>query len=404
MEKLPRTNQKLLKKVEYLHEDELWCSDLSDDLTYSNNNEAFCHKDMNKDFTNTSYDMLTSDGNTTTAVQNSTGMDKQFENIPRHVSSSHNFSNRFTNDEKNYSGRTRTNKLGSSGSNDMNQQSLFTEPTTSDEEFAASQTTEAILAEIFGENTRIPKHRNFKTKYSNAEVFDDTSENCSGIETTRHGGNFLMKTESGYMRNKVTYPYNDTSRKHVIIDERNNEGSCDYSGNGGTRNGKEILPCSDTSQFEVESNPRNPMINGVRRLYHDTSSKQGYFFENAPFSNKYSTSYNIPLTKPDALENLGRAQATENLLHLKKDGVSNTNTLMRSVNITPTKTTSRQITPSSSASNRTPIVQSNVIDYYEKLRRETRMTQRVTPRNGLRSKSSEMPVKDTPPSLYSLSR
>ena len=408
MEKLPQTNQKLLKKVEYLHEYELGSTDVSEDLTYSNNNEALCHKDKNKEFTNTSYDMLTSDENATTAMRRSAGVDARFEDIPRQVSSSnHDFSNRFTNDKKNYSGRTRRNKPGSSGSNDVNKQSLLTEPTTSDEEFAASQTTEAILEEIFGENTRIPKHRNFKTRYSNGEVFDDTSENYDGIETTSHGGNFLIKTESGYMRNKVAY--NDTSRKHVNTDERNNEGSCSYGGNSGTRNGKEVLPCSGTSHFEIENNARNhPMINGVRRLFHDTvdtSSKQGYFFENAPFLNKYPTSSNIPFTKPDALGNLGRTQATESLLHLK-DGVGNTSTLMRSVNITPTKTT-----PSFSASNRTPVVQSNVIDYYENLRnegniksrRETSVTERVTPRNGLRSTSSEMPVKDALPSLYSSS-
>ena len=271
MEKLPRSSQKLWQKVEYSHEDELWSAEVLDDLADSNNNEAY---------TNTGFDMLTStdrpqsssfDKTTSNGVNwetmrlSSTVMDGRFEEISR----------------------IRTSRLGSSGSSDLNEQSrLSSDPKTYDEEFAASQTTEAILAEIFGENTRIPKQKSFKTRCSNGEVSDETSEN--GIEYKSRGG-----IEPGLiMRNKGMNPYNDLSPKRVYIDERNTESS-----------------------------------------------------------------------RPSTLRHR-------------------------------------------------PVIQSNVLDYYEKLRnegaiksqRKSSFTERMTPRKGLRSKSSEMPVKDALPNLYSFSR
>ena len=290
MEKLPRSSQKLWQKVEYSHEDELWSAEVLDDLADSNNNEAY---------TNTGFDMLTStdrpqsssfDKTTSNGMNwetmrlSSTGVD---EEISRQVcSNNHDFDDSFINDEENYSG-IRTSRLGSSGSSDLNEQSrLSSDPKTYDEEFAASQTTEVILAEIFGKNTRIPKQKSFKTRCSNGEGSDETSEN--GIEYKSRGG-----IEPGLiMRNKGMNPYNDLSPKRVYIDERNTESS-----------------------------------------------------------------------RPSTLRHR-------------------------------------------------PVIQSNVIDYYEKLRnegaiesqRKSSFTERMTPRKGLRSKSSEMPVKDALPNLYSPSR
>jgi hypothetical protein len=192
------------------------------------------------------------------------------------------------------------------------------------------------------------------------------------------------------------------------MDERNNEDSshtkCGCIGNDVARSDlqakldlkerREMFPYSDVSQTDLGRNAGNhPMINGVRRLYQDTSSKQRSSFENVPpFLDKYSMFNDIPLTRPDTV---GRTQ---------KDQDNNSSTLMRSVNIAPAKTT-KQITSRRSAFSRSPLVQSNVVDYYETLKDEQQTsgetTGRMTARKGLRSKSSEMPVKNNLPSSCS---
>ncbi len=331
------------------------------------------------------------------ATSRSTGMDGQCEEIARHTKlhlSSHDYTNSFTNGEENYSGSmNRRSRLSSSGNNDTNEQSwLFTNHNKMDEEYAAAQTTEAILAKIFGANARVSEQRNFEKTYSNGEVFGQhqTIENYNGIEADK---------------SSITNTYNDTSPKHFSMDERNNEDSshtkCGCIGNDVTRSDlqakldlkerREMFPYSDVSQTDLGRNAGNhPTINGVRRLYQDTSSKHRSSFENVPpFLDKYSTFNDIPLTRPDTV---GRTQATESLSRWKKDQDNNSSTLMRSVNIAPAKT-SKQIT-----SRRTPLVQSNVVDYYETLKNEQQTsretTGRMTARKGLRSKSSEMPVKN----------
>ena len=351
------------------------------------------------------------------ATSRSTGMDGQCEEIARHTKlhlSSHDYTNSFTNGEENYSGSmNRRSRLSSSGNNDTSKHSwLFTNHNKMDEEYAAAQTTEAILAKIFGEKAPISKQRNFEKTYSNGEVFGQhqTTENYNGIEAGTRSRNSSIEIESGNMRNKssITNTYNDTSPKHFSVDERNNEDSshtkCGYIGNDVARSdlqakldlkettyGREMFPYSDVSQTDLGRNAGNhPTINGVRRLYQDTSSKQRSSFENVPpFLDKYSTFNNIPLTRPDTV---GRTQATESLSRWRNDQDNNSSTLMRSVNIATAKT-SKQIT-----SRRTPLVQSNVVDYYETLKNEQQTsretTGRMTPRKGLRSKSSEMPVKN----------
>jgi hypothetical protein len=417
-------------------EDRFWrTAELDDLILYKNG--AFSHNDRNEGVTNAGFNIVTSTDNTTArnshgydterhlsdfgttlternydmncevATQRSAEMDGQYsEEIPKQnklYSSSHDFNNNFTNGEENHLGRISRSRLGSSRSN-VKESRLLTSPKKSDEEYAATQTTEAILAEIFGENTRIPEQR--KRRYFNGEAFGEhhTKENYNGIEAYSHRKNASVEPENMRGKTSITNPYNDTSPKHFSIEERNDEGSskgeCDYIGNDFTTNntqskrgrkeiayGREMFPYSDASQITLEHNAENhSTINGVKRLYQNTTSKQrvSSSIENASYLDKYPTLKDIPLTRP---ESTGRNQATQSLT--------------RSVNITAGKT-SKRITSSPAALHRTSLVQSNVVGYYEKLKsegkvqsfRETSLIGRTISRKGFRSKSSETPIKN----------
>lgn len=437
MEKLPRSNRKSLRPVGYSsEEDRFWrTAELDDLILYKNG--AFSHNDRNEGVTNAGFNIVTSTDNTTArnshgydterhlsdfgttlternydmncevATQRSAEMDGQYsEEIPKQnklYSSSHDFNNNFTNGEENHLGRISRSRLGSSRSN-VKESRLLTSPKKSDEEYAATQTTEAILAEIFGENTRIPEQR--KRRYFNGEAFGEhhTKENYNGIEAYSHRKNASVEPENMRGKTSITNQYNDTSPKHFSIEERNDEGSskgeCDYIGNDFTTNntqskrgrkeiayGREMFPYSDASQITLEHNAENhSTINGVKRLYQNTTSKQrvSSSIENASYLDKYPTLKDIPLTRP---ESTGRNQATQSLT--------------RSVNITAGKT-SKRITSSPAALHRTSLVQSNVVGYYEKLKsegkvqsfRETSLIGRTISRKGFRSKSSETPIKN----------
>ena len=297
-----------------------------------------------------------------------------------------NFRNGNENYLENLSGR-----FDSLTNGDMNKQSrLFT---ASDEEYTAAHTTEAILTEIFGKNSGISEQ-----KYTNGNAFrlQNTTETYNGLKDRISRRNPSIDLKHRNLRNENISNANNDALS-TIKERKNGE----YSRNGGITNnskfktdlkeiphGGEAFDRSDSLLKRYDE--RYPIINVVNQL----ESIDGYgTLEN---SKKYTTFKDIPLKKSESFD---KTRATESLLRI--DPVKNTNTSVRSTDDASAKKKSKHMTTRSSAFHSTPLIQSNVVDFYEKLNgegkfeslRDTRITERTTPRKGFRSKSSETPLK-----------
>ena len=428
VEKLPRGSQTAVKTLNHSNGNE--CGTTLDDLIFSDRNGAYSHNNStNERFTNagsaivndnttcdnsqehnigrlSDFDrtLVTSkhDGNYKLATQRSTGMNgyncKEKSNQTKTYSSSHDLRNGYPNGKEERNSKSRY---------DTNEDSQFFADQEKSLEYAATQTTEAILAKIFGENTKIPQQR-----YFNGGTLDHrhhSNENCSGIECDR--SNSSIPPEK--MRNKrlsISNSYtaltdNSTVEEIKVNGDLSETGFCE---NAVTINGKEIdhkqefVSFSRASPLKFERNFKNfPALNGVTRLHQGPSTKHRVYnsFESDPLSDKFSTFKDTLLPR---FESTGKSQAVESLSHSRKDQVSNFDASRGSVVRTP-----KEINSSSSSS---PRIQSNVVDYYDKLKtKEKAATSRETSalmvsRKGLRTKSSELPVKNNLPNTCSAYR
>ena len=426
MEKLPPGSQTAVKTLDHSNGNE--CGTTLDDLIFSDRSDAYSHNNStNKRFTiagsaivndNTTCDnsqeynsgrlsdfdrtLVTSkhDVNYKLATQRSTGMNgyncKEKSNQTKTYSSSHDLG------KEEYLER-----ISSKSRYDTKEDSRFFTDQVKSEEYAATQTTEAILAKIFGENTKIPQQRYFSG--GTLDHRHHPNGNCNGIGCDR--SNSSIPPEN--MRNKrlsISNSYTALTDNSTVEEIRTNgdlseTGFCE---NAVTMNGKEIdhkqefVSFSRASPLKFERNFKNfSALNGVNRLDQGPSTKHRVYnsFKSDPFLDKCSTFKDTLLPR---FESTGKSQAVESLSHSRKDQVSNFDASRRSVVRTP-----KEINASSSSS---PRIQSNVVDYYDQLNtKEKAATSRETSapmvsRKGLRTKSSELPVKNNLPNTCSAYR
>ena len=402
MEKLPPGSQTTVKTLDHSNGNE--CGTTLDDLIFSDRNGAYSHNNStNERFTiagsaivndNTTcgnsqeynsgrlsdFDrtLVTSkhDVNYKLATQRSTGMNgyncKEKSNQTKTYSSSHDLRNGYQNDKEEYLER-----ISSKSRYDTKEDSRFFTDQVKSEEYAATQTTEAILAKIFGENTKIPQQRYFSggtLDHRHHPLHTALTDN-STVEEIRTNGDL---SETGFCENAVTMNGKEIDHK------------------------QEFVSFSRASPLKFERNFKNfSALNGVNRLDQGPSTKHRVYnsFKSDPFLDKCSTFKDTLLPR---FESTGKSQAVESLSHSRKDQVSNFDALRRSVVRTP-----KEINASSSSS---PRIQSNVVDYYDKLKtKEKAATSRETSapmvsRKGLRTKSSELPVKNNLPNTCSAYR
>ncbi|XP_028393831.1 uncharacterized protein LOC114518104 [Dendronephthya gigantea] len=279
--------------------------------------------------------------------------DETTEHSTNRYSDSYDCGDRFPNgDEEQLRAQS---SLVSPGNYDMTRKSLVLDQ----EEYAASQTTEAILAEIFGKNTQ-----NFRQKYSYGDhASGHLKESYDGAEAFSRRNNSSFKIEPslvGNIRHRSTNSYGEKTAKNFSTEK---------------------------SSHEIEE-----FISSVNSIGNDTL-------------------YDTFSTDKNELFNAPGAKVSNDLYdsHLGGDRITNEDSdiLRGSVNTTAVNT-SKQIT-SSSASNRSSLVQSNVVDYYERLKsegkewKEERILERMNSRKGVRSKSSEIPLRNDDHS-FSLSK
>ena len=445
MEKLPLGSQTPTNSLDYSNGDVYGTTAELNDLTFSGRNGAYTFS--NERFTNADFSSANDDttsqnlhGNvsrlsdfdrtvvesnhnvnykvtTQSAIEMDGNNSKEKSKHTKLYSNNHDFRNGFINGEGEYLERTsRRSTLDLSERNDTNEDSLLFTNHEKSVKFAATQTTEAILAKLFSEKTRIPQQRYFNGGTSSHRQY--SYENGNRIETD--GNNSSIKAQPENMRNKGSFRNSHTLTDNFTTKDRKN-GDLSETGfieNTATINnsqfkvgGKEIYhrremdPSSYASPTMLQRNFKNsPALNGVTRLYQGSSSEHRVYnaFEDAPFSDKFSTFEDIPLPR---FESTGKSQAMENLSQWRKDQGSNFNAAKKSVD-----KTSKEMKSTSSTFSRSPRVQSNVVDYYEKLKKEGKaatLRETSTPvifRKGLRTKSSEMPVKNNLPNSCSAYR
>ena len=240
--------------------------------------------------------------------------------------------------------------LASSGSYHMTRKTSVL-----DQEYAASQTTEAILAEIFGKNTCHSGPSRPRYSYEDhASGYMKEIYNGAEVCADRKKSSFKVEPQSlvGNIRHKSTNSSGETTAKNFNTEKRNHE---------------------------------------IGALIPPVNS-----FGNDALFDKFSTVKNESFKTPGT-------EVSNDLCdsHFGGGRITNedSNTSIRSVNTAAVRT-SKQITPSLSVSHRPSLVQSNVVDYYERLKNESktwqeeRILERMTPRKGVRSKSSEMPLRN----------
>lgn len=431
VEKPPLGSQTAVKTLDHSNGNE--CGTTLDDLIFSDRNGAYSHNNStNERFTNAGSSIVNDnttcdnsqeynisrlsdfdrtlvaskhDVNYKLTTQRSTGMNgyncEDKFNRTKTYSSSHDLRNGYPNGKEGY-----LETISSKSRYDTNEDSRFFTDHVKSEEYAATQTTEAILAKIF----EIPQQR-----YFNGGTLDHrhhSNENCNGIECDR--SNSSIPPEN--MRNKrlrISNSYTALTDNSTVEEIRTNgdlseTGFCE---NAVTINDKEsdhkqeFVSFSRASPLKFERNFKNfPALNGVTSLHQGQSTKHRVYnsFEGDQFSDKCSTLKDTLLPR---FESTGKSQAVQSLSHSRKDQVSNFDASRRSVDRTP-----REINSTSSSSPRSPRIQSNVVDYYDKLKtKEKAATLRETSaamvsRKSLRTKSSEMPVKNNLPNTCSAYR